>query len=114
VDQARQHRAKMAQAEDEREQLEQAEAEVVEQSVNVSNESLTVLRERLFTNKEESSPDSSTERVLQHHRMLQDDLSDAMLGMARGLKERSIAFGDALKEDSKVLVRSRHSNCTAR
>ena len=35
--------------------------------------------------------------------MLQDDLSDAMLGMARSLKDRSVAFGEALREDSKVL-----------
>ena len=35
--------------------------------------------------------------------MLQDDLADAMLGMARSLKDRSVAFGEALKEDSKVI-----------
>lgn len=54
--------------------------------------------------------DTSTENVLQHHRMLQDDLSDAMLGMARGLKERSIAFGEALREDSRVVYTISDSN----
>jgi hypothetical protein len=34
--------------------------------------------------------------------MQQDELSDTMLGMARGLKARTIAFGEALREDSKV------------
>ena len=65
------------------------------------NEPLSSLREKLFTNQPRAA-DTSTEHVLQHHRMLQDDLSDAMLGMARGLKQRTIAFGEALKEDSKV------------
>jgi len=37
--------------------------------------------------------------------MTQDELSESMLGMARGLKQRSIAFGEALKEDSKVIQR---------
>jgi hypothetical protein len=70
-------------------------------AINPINEPTSVLRERLFTNTEEVK-DTSTEHVLQHHRMLQDDLSGAMLDMARGLKQRSIAFGEALKEDSKV------------
>jgi hypothetical protein len=65
------------------------------------NDPLSSLREKLFTNQS-TSADTSTEHVLQHHRMLQDDLSDAMLGMARGLKQRTIAFGEALKEDTKV------------
>jgi hypothetical protein len=70
-----------------------------------SNESLSVLRNKLFTNRDEDREevtDTSTEHVLQHHRMLQDDMSTAMLGMAKGLKDRSIAFGEALREDSKV------------
>jgi Membrane fusion protein Use1 len=67
-----------------------------------AEESTATLRNQLFENHGEKEVDTSTEHVLQHHRMLQDDLSDAMLGMARGLKERSIAFGEALREDSKV------------
>lgn len=71
---------------------------------DVTNEPISVLRNRLFTNRDkEEAMDTSTEHVLQHHRMLQDDLSDAMLGMARSLKDRSVAFGEALREDSKVL-----------
>ena len=71
---------------------------------DVANEPISVLRNRLFTNRDkEEVTDTSTEHVLQHHRMLQDDLSDAMLGMARSLKDRSVAFGEALKEDSKVV-----------
>ena len=71
---------------------------------DVTNEPISALRNRLFTNRDkEESTDTSTEHVLQHHRMLQDDLSDAMLGMARSLKDRSVAFGEALKEDSKVV-----------
>jgi Membrane fusion protein Use1 len=71
---------------------------------DITNEPTAVLRNRLFTNNREEEKDTSTEHVLQHHRMLQDDLSNSMLGMARGLKERSIAFGEALKEDSKVYI----------
>jgi hypothetical protein len=70
-----------------------------------SNESLSVLRNKLFANRDEEREEmtnTSTEHVLQHHRMLQDDMSTAMLGMAKGLKDRSIAFGEALREDSKV------------
>ena len=70
----------------------------------IANEPLSSLRDKLFTNQERPVVDTSTEHVLQHHRMLQDDLSDAMLGMARGLKQRSIAFGEVLKEDAKVAL----------
>jgi Membrane fusion protein Use1 len=83
---------------------EEGEQPIVEPATeidNLANEPISVLRNRLFTNREEVT-DTSTEHVLQHHRMLQDDVSDAMLGMAQGLKQRSIAFGEALKEDSKV------------
>jgi len=77
---------------------------------SLSNRPLSVLRSRLFENREqETAAESSTERVLQHHRMTQDELSESMLGMARGLKQRSIAFGEALKEDSKVI--NTHSVC---
>ena len=70
----------------------------------IANEPLSSLRDKLFTNQERPAVDTSTDHVLQHHRMLQDDLSDAMLGMARGLKQRSIAFGEVLKEDAKVAL----------
>lgn len=71
---------------------------------NLSDQPISVLRNRLFENREQdTAADTSTERVLQHHRMTQDELSESMLGMARGLKQRSIAFGEALKEDSKVI-----------
>src|SRR5271169_1951117 len=71
---------------------------------NVSNQPIAVLRSRLFENRErDTAADTSTDRVLQHHRMTQDELSESMLGMARGLKQQSIAFGEALKEDSKVI-----------
>jgi Membrane fusion protein Use1 len=105
----------VAQAEEqERQRQEQEKNESQQQSVNVPNESLSVLRNRLFTNKDQDEPtDTSTEHVLQHHRMLQDDLSESMLGMARGLKERSIAFGDALKEDSKVYRRYQFLMCSS-
>jgi Membrane fusion protein Use1 len=66
-----------------------------------SNESTAELRNRLFANHEEVK-ETSSENALQHHRMMQDELSEAMLGMARGLKQRTIAFGEALREDSKV------------
>ena len=83
---------------------EEEEKQPTAQVTNVANEPTSTLRNRLFSNKEkEEMTDTSTERVLQHHRMVQDELSDAMLGMARGLKQRSIAFGEALKEDSKVV-----------
>jgi hypothetical protein len=70
-----------------------------------SNESLSVLRNKLFADRDEEREEvtnTSTEHVLQHHRMLQDDMSTAMLDMAKGLKDRSIAFGEALREDSQV------------
>ena len=73
---------------------------------NVTNEPTSVLRNRLFGDREEPT-DLSTEHVLQHHRMLQDELSEAMVDMARGLKQRSIALGEALKEDSKVYITER-------
>ena len=52
--------------------------------------------------KEVQQQDLSTEHVLSHHRMLQDDIAESMVGMARNLKDRSVAFGEALREDSKV------------
>jgi hypothetical protein len=73
----------------------------------VVNYSASVLRNRLFGNREVSQDvvnDSSKELVLQHHRMLQEDLSDAMLGMARSLKDRSIAFGEVIRDDSQVCL----------
>jgi len=68
----------------------------------IAKELLSSLRDKLFTSQERPAVDTSTEHVLQHHRMLQDDLSDAMLGMARGLQQHSIAFGEVLKKDAKV------------
>jgi hypothetical protein len=83
---------------------EETPVEAAIQPTSSVNESTAALRNRLFANREgkEEVTNTSTEHVLQHHRMLQDDISDAMLGMARGLKERSLAFGEALREDSKV------------
>ena len=75
------------------------------QEDNLNKEPISVLRNRLFENRDreqDQAPDTSTERVLQHHRMTQDELSESMLGMARGLKQRTIAFGEALKGDAKV------------
>src|SRR5579859_5506983 len=103
---AQQHRLNVNEELDDEEEPDTPETKEV---VNdISNEPTSVLRNRLFANRGEkgAGENLSTEHVLQHHRMLQDDLSDAMLGMARGLKERSIAFGEALKEDSKVPVLS--------
>lgn len=71
---------------------------------HLANQPVSVLRSRLFQDREQETPaDTSTERVLQHHRMTQDELSESMLGMAQGLKQRRIAFGEALKEDSRVI-----------
>ena len=103
---AQQQRANVPEAEDE------ADEEPDTQSTNEENlasQPISVLRNRLFENRDreqEQAADTSTERVLQHHRMTQDELSESMLGMARGLKQRSIAFGEALKEDSKVIQRT--------
>jgi hypothetical protein len=69
-----------------------------------ANEPISVMRNRLFGDREEINPDKSTEHVLSHHRMLQDDIAESMVGMARNLKDRSIAFGESLREDSKVCV----------
>jgi hypothetical protein len=102
---AQQQRANVPETEDE------ADEEPDTQSTNeenLANQPISVLRNRLFENRDreqEQAADTSTERVLQHHRMTQDELSESMLGMARGLKQRSIAFGEALKEDSKVIQR---------
>jgi hypothetical protein len=66
----------------------------------VVNDSASVLRNRLFGNQEVSQDvvnDSSKEHVLLHPRMLEEDLSDAMLGMVRSLKDWSIAFGEVPK-----------------
>ena len=98
---AQQQRANVPEPEDEPE--EQTEPTTKEE--NLANQPISVLRTRLFENREieqDHPTETSTDRVLQHHRMTQDELSESMLGMARGLKQRSIAFGEALKEDSKV------------
>ena len=72
-------------------------------TTTTANEPTSVLRNRLFGDeKEVQQQDLSTEHVLSHHRMLQDDIAESMVGMARNLKDRSVAFGEALREDSKV------------
>ncbi len=72
-------------------------------TTTTTNEPTSVLRNRLFGDgKEAQQQDLSTEHVLSHHRMLQDDIAESMVGMARNLKDRSVAFGEALREDSKV------------
>ena len=91
----------------EEEEEDEVEEEIPKQNAEPTNEPLAGLRNRLFAgreDREEGALNTSTEHVLQHHRMLQDELSDAMLGMARGLKARSVAFGQVLEEDSKVLL----------
>ena len=98
---AQQQRANVPEPEDE---VEEPTAPSTEQD-NLTNQPISVLRNRLFENRDteqDHTTETSTDRVLQHHRMTQDELSESMLGMARGLKQRSIAFGEALKEDSKV------------
>jgi Membrane fusion protein Use1 len=77
------------------------EKESVVKVNDVSNEPTSVLRNRLFPDKEKIT-DGSTEHVLQHHRMMQDELSDSLLNMAQGLKQRSLAFSEALRDDSQV------------
>ena len=97
-------RQRVTEVEDDEEE-EEPEEEIAQKATDPINQSASVLRDRLFSgreNRDEGVANTSTEHVLQHHRMLQDELSDAMLGMARGLKERSVAFGQALEEDSKV------------
>lgn len=72
-------------------------------TTTIANEPTSVLRNKLFGDgKEVEQQDLSTEHVLSHHRMLQDDIAESMVGMARNLKDRSVAFGEALREDSKV------------
>lgn len=72
-------------------------------TTTIANEPTSVLRNRLFGDgREVQQQDLSTEHVLSHHRMLQDDIAESMVGMARNLKDRSVAFGEALREDSKV------------
>ena len=98
---AQQQRANVPEPEDEPEE----QTEPITKEENLANQPISVLRNRLFENREieqDHTTETSTDRVLQHHRMTQDELSESMLGMARGLKQRSIAFGEALKEDSKV------------
>jgi len=98
---AQQQRANVPEPEDEPEE----QTEPTTQEENLANQPISVLRNRLFENREieqDHTTETSTDRVLQHHRMTQDELSESMLGIARGLKQRSIAFGEALKEDSKV------------
>lgn len=109
VTQAQQNLSNLSEPEDEEEPIEPESTESHDNTTNNNNnvnEPISSLRNRLFADRQgkQEDTDTSTEHVLQHHRMLQDDISDAMLGMARGLKERSLAFGEALREDSKVLV----------
>ena len=113
VTQAQQNLSNLSEPEDEEEPIKPESAESHDNNDTTNNnnkninEPISSLRNRLFADRQGKQGDtdtSSTEHVLQHHRMLQDDISGAMLGMARGLKERSLAFGEALREDSKVLV----------
>src|SRR5271170_1547081 len=95
-----QQRANVPETEDE---AKEEQTDPPSKEENLASQPISILRNRLFENREQDQPtETSTDRVLQHHRMTQDELSESMLGMARGLKQRSIAFGEALKEDSKV------------
>jgi len=73
----------------------------------------SVLRNRLFGQHREGllghRGEESTDHVLSHHRMLQDEIAEEMVGMARGLRDRSVAFGEALREDSKVYPACAHT-----
>ena len=80
----------------------------------------SVLRNRLFGQHREGllghregllghRGEESSEHVLSHHRMLQDEIAEEMVGMARGLRDRSVAFGEALREDSKVYPALAHT-----
>ncbi|KAL1916508.1 uncharacterized protein VTP21DRAFT_5699 [Calcarisporiella thermophila] len=43
------------------------------------------------------------ETVLQHHRVMQEELTNDLIRMAQTLKANSVAFGDILKRDEKLL-----------
>ncbi|TPX31456.1 hypothetical protein SmJEL517_g05177 [Synchytrium microbalum] len=55
------------------------------------------------TTSSSPSPDAELETVLQHHRGLQDQLSEELARMASQLKMNSLALGTILKQDAKVL-----------
>lgn len=92
-------RSNIPESEDEEDNTKES---VITTTATTSNEPISVMRNRLFGDRQDTTGDQSTEIVLSHHRMLQDDIAESMVGMARNLKDRSIAFGEALREDSKV------------
>jgi hypothetical protein len=49
---------------------------------------------------------TTTEAILDHQRAEQDVLSESILKMASDLKLSSLAFGEALEEDTEVLART--------
>ncbi|CAG8574220.1 2534_t:CDS:2 [Paraglomus brasilianum] len=55
-------------------------------------------------NAQETSDEStSTQSVLQHHRQIQSELTDDLVSLAERLKMNSLAFGDILVRDEKVI-----------
>ena len=93
-------RSNIPESEDEEEDISKEPANTT--TTTMPNVPISVMRNRLFGDRQERPEDQSTENVLSHHRMLQDDIAESMVSMARNLKDRSIAFGEALREDSKV------------
>ena len=68
----------------------------------------TTARQLLFGDRSLDAPTSAAateEAVLDRHRAEQEALTEDMLRMARKLKENSIATGQQLEEDNKVLAR---------
>ncbi|CAG8565795.1 3781_t:CDS:2 [Paraglomus occultum] len=50
-----------------------------------------------------SDESTSTQSVLQHHRQIQSELTDDLVSLAERLKMNSLAFGDILARDEKVI-----------
>jgi hypothetical protein len=67
----------------------------------------TTARETLFSGMQKQHLDSSnTETLMSHNRTEQEALTTGLLGLAKALKQNSVAFGASLEQEKEVLKRA--------
>lgn len=71
-------------------------------SADTDRQELLGLRQRKTEEKTDFKDTSNIEHVLQHHREMQDELTEDLARMAKSLKMNSVAFGDMLEKDKSV------------
>ncbi|TPX48977.1 hypothetical protein SeLEV6574_g01740 [Synchytrium endobioticum] len=85
------------------EQVVPATATPVDARTQLLGNASELRRRRTSTTPVHSADNPELDSVLQHHRGLQDQLSEELARMASQLKMNSLALGAVLKEDAKVL-----------